>query len=305
MDRVATEHHGVQWQCTKEQTMRIGAHVSAATSADLAIDRAMDIGAEAVQVFASPPQGWSFKPVDEKVAADFKIKAREHNIGPNVLHAIYLVSLGSDDEALVNRGKGSLKKYMNAAGDIGAMGVIFHLGSHKGKGFEAVLDQVASNIKDVLAESPDDVLLMLENSAGMGNHIGSKFSELGTMMHEIDDPRVKVCLDTQHSFAAGYDLTTPESVANVMLEFDHEIGLQHLSAVHCNDSKPPLGGAVDRHENIGEGQMGISAFEAIIANHAFKDVPFYLEVPGFENKGPDVQNIETVKEIRERLGVPL
>lgn len=285
--------------------MRIGAHVSTANSADLAIDRALEIGAEAVQVFVSPPQQWSFKPVDEKIATDFKIKAREHNIGPNVIHAIYLVSLGSDDEALVNRGKSSLKKYMNAAGDIGARGVIFHLGSHKGKGFEAVLDQVASNIKDVMAESPEDVFLMLENSAGMGNHIGSKFSELGTMMREIDDPRVKVCLDTQHSFAAGYDLTTPESVANVMAEFDREIGLQHLSAVHCNDSKPPLGGAVDRHENIGEGQMGIGAFEAIMADPAFRNVPFYLEVPGFENKGPDVQNMETVKEIRERLGVPL
>lgn len=285
--------------------MRIGAHVSTANSADLAIDRALEIGAEAVQVFVSPPQGWAFKPVDEKVAADFKTKSLEYNVGPNILHAIYLVSLGSDDEALVSRGKASLKKYMNAALDIGALGVIFHLGSHKGKGFEGVLDQVATHLKEVLSESPEDVYLILENSAGMGNHIGSKFSELGTMMREVGDPRVKVCLDTQHSFAAGYDLTNPEGVAATMEEFDREIGLEHLVAVHCNDSKPPLGGAVDRHENIGEGQMGIGAFEAIMAHAAFRDVPFYLEVPGFENKGPDLQNMETVKEIRERLGVPL
>ena len=194
---------------------------------------------------------------------------------------------------------------MNAALDIGALGVIFHLGSHKGKGFEGVLDQVATHLKEVLSESPEDVYLILENSAGMGNHIGSKFSELGTMMREVGDPRVKVCLDTQHSFAAGYDLTNPEGVAATMEEFDREIGLEHLVAVHCNDSKPPLGGAVDRHENIGEGQMGIGAFEAIMAHAAFSDVPFYLEVPGFENKGPDLQNMETVKEIRERLGVRL
>ena len=280
--------------------MRIGAHVSSSESADLAIDRALNIGAEAVQMFVSPPQGWAFKPIDEKVAADFKAKAREHDIGPNVFHGIYLVSLGSDDAALVSRGKGSLIKYMNAAQELGAMGVIFHLGSHKGRGFEAVLEQVAQGIRDVLDQSPEDVLLILENSAGMGNHVGSKFSELGAMMREVDDPRVQVCLDTQHSFAAGYDLTTPEGVASAMDEFDREIGLQHLVAVHCNDSKPPFGGAVDRHENIGEGQMGLAAFDAILSHPAFRDVPFYLEVPGYENKGPDVRNVETMKEIRRK-----
>ena len=284
--------------------MRIGAHVSSSNSADLAIDRALDIGAEAVQIFVSPPQGWAFKPIDEKVAADFKAKSLEHNIGPNVFHAIYLVSLGSDDETLVSRGKSSLTKYMNAAGDLGALGVIFHLGSHKGKGFEAVLGQVAAGIREVLDQSPEDVMLILENSAGMGNHIGSKFSEIGTMMREVDDPRVQVCLDTQHSFAAGYDLTTPEGVAGVMEEFDREIGLSHLVAVHCNDSKPPFGGAVDRHENIGEGQMGLAAFEAILAHPAFRDLPFYLEVPGYEGKGPDAQNVQTIKEIRGQLAIP-
>ena len=283
--------------------MRIGAHVSTSNSADRAIDRAVDIGAEAVQVFVSPPQGWAFKPVDEKIATDFKLKAQEHNIGPNVFHAIYLVSLGADDEALVSRSKGSLRRYMHAASDLGALGVIFHLGSHKGKGFEAVREQVANGIREVLADSPDDVYLMLENSAGMGNHIGSKFSELGTMLRDIDDPRVQICLDTQHSFAAGYDLRTVEGVSAVMDEFDREIGLQHLKAVHCNDSKAPFGGAVDRHENIGDGQMGIGAFEAVLGHPAFRDVPFYLEVPGYENKGPDAQNVTTMKEIRERLAI--
>jgi deoxyribonuclease-4 len=284
--------------------MRIGAHVSSSESADLAIDRALDIGAEAVQIFVSPPQTWNFKQVDEKVAADFKAKSLEYDIGPNVFHAIYLISLGSDDPALVNRGKSSLTKYMNAAQDLGAMGVIFHLGSHKGRGFEGVLEQVAGGIREVLDQSPEDVMLILENSAGMGNHIGSKFSELGTMMKEIDDPRVKICLDTQHSFAAGYDLSTPEGVASSMEEFDREIGLQHLVAVHCNDSKPPLGGAVDRHENIGEGQMGLAAFDAILSHPAFRDLPFYLEVPGFENKGPDERNVLTMKGIREKLEMP-
>ncbi|MEE8519232.1 MAG: deoxyribonuclease IV [Dehalococcoidia bacterium] len=284
--------------------MRIGAHVSTANSADLAIDRGLEIGAEAVQIFVSPPQGWAFKPVDEKVAADYKAKALEHGFGPTVIHGIYLVSLCSDDPVLVSRGKSSLIKYMNAGQDLGAMGIIFHLGSHKGRGFDTVFDQLVSGIQEVLHESPEDVMLILENSAGMGSHIGSKFSELGKVIRAIDDPRVHVCLDTQHSFAAGYDLTTPEGVAGVMDEFEREIGTEHLVAVHCNDSKPEFGGAVDRHENIGEGHMGLAAFEAICGHPAFRDVPFYLEVPGFEGKGPDAKNVEIMKGIRDKLALP-
>ena len=281
--------------------MRIGAHTRSAGGVDASIDNALKIGAECVQLFPSSPRGWGFKPLDEKVVADFKRKAYENDIGPNVFHGIYLVSLGSDDPALVARGKSSLAKYMNVASDLGVMGVIFHLNSHQGRGFDGVFEQVVGAVREVLSASPDDALLILENSAGMGNHIGSKFSELGAFVRELDDERVQVCLDTQHSFAAGYDLTTPGSVARVMEEFDREIGLEHLVAVHCNDSKPPLGGALDRHENIGEGQMGLAAFEAIVAHPAFRDVPFYLEVPGYDGDGPDARNVETMKSVRSKF----
>ncbi len=282
--------------------MRIGAHVSGSGGIDKAIDRALDIGAECVQIFPSAPQGWGFKEPDELVVAEFRRKAFEHDIGPNVFHAIYLVSLGADDPQLVQRGKMSLAKYMNVAGDLGVRGVIFHLNSHKGRGFDGVFGQVVESIREVLDQSPSDVQLMLENSAGMGNHIGSKFSEIGAFVRELADPRVQVCLDTQHSFAAGYDLRTKESVEAVMDEFDREIGLERLVAVHCNDSKPELGGALDRHENIGEGHMGLAAFESVLAHPAFAEVPFYLEVPGYEGKGPDAANVSTLKAVRERVG---
>ena len=283
--------------------MRIGAHTRSAGGVDASIDNALEIGAECVQLFPSSPRGWGFKPLDEKTVAEFKRKAYENDIGPNVFHGIYLVSLGSEDPALVARGKSSLTKYMNVASDLGVMGVIFHLNSHQGRGFDGVFAQVVGAVREVLDASPDDAMLILENSAGMGNHIGSKFSELGAFLRELDDERVQVCLDTQHSFAAGYDLTTPESVAGVMEEFDREIGLEHLVAVHCNDPKPPLGGALDRHENIGEGQMGLAAFEAIVAHPAFRDVPFYLEVPGYDGDGPDARNVDTMKSVRSKFEV--
>nr|ABZ09356.1 putative AP endonuclease family 2 [uncultured marine microorganism HF4000_APKG7H23] len=283
--------------------MRLGAHVSAAGGIDLAIDRGVEIGAEAVQIFASSNQQWAFKPLDEKQTASFKTKALEHSIGPNVLHGIYLVTLGTEEPELLRRGVQSLVNYMNAAHDLGMLGVVFHLGSHKGAGFEAVFRQVVESMNRVLDNSPDDTLLIMENSAGMGNHIGSKFHELGTLLKEVGSPRVKVCLDTQHSFAAGYDLTTPEAVAGTLRQFDGEIGLEHLAAIHCNDSKRDLGAGVDRHENIGEGYMGLEAFEAILAAPALRDVPFYLEVPGFEGHGPDRRNMDIIKSIREKQAI--
>ena len=284
--------------------MRIGAHVSSAGGVDKVVDRALEIGAEAVQIFVSPPQSFAFKPLEEKPATDFKLQATEHGVGPNALHAIYLLSLANPDESMVRRGIQSLVSYMHAAHDLDMLGVIFHLGSHKGVGFDGVYRPLIESLNRVLDNSPEDTHLILENSAGMGNHVGSKFSELGAILKGLADPRVKVCLDTQHSFAAGYDLTSPEGVAKVMEEFDREIGLQELVAVHCNDSKPPFCGAVDRHENIGEGQMGLAAFEAVVGHPAFRNVPFYLEVPGYEKKGPDKPNVDTIKAIREKQAIP-
>ena len=285
--------------------MRLGAHVSAAGRLDLAIDRAVEIGAEAVQIFVSPPQGWAFKPLDEKHVASFKAKALEHGVGPNALHGIYLVSLGTQNTENLRKGIQMLVNYMNAAHDLGMLGVIFHLGSHGGLGFDGVFRQVIESMNRVLDNSPDDVMLIVENSAGMGNHIGSRFSELGAIVKELGSPRVAVCLDTQHGFAAGYDVTTPEGVAAVVAEFDQEVGLDRLVAVHCNDSKPPLAGGVDRHENIGRGHMGLTAFESIMASPAFEKAPFYLEVPGMEGKGPDRQNLDILKGIRDKLAIPV
>jgi deoxyribonuclease-4 len=185
---------------------------------------------------------------------------------------------------------------------LGAAGVIFHGGSHKGVGFDAVLDQAAAALQDVLDRSPSDVWLIIENSAGMGSHIGASFQEIGRLMRAVDSPRMMVCLDTEHTFAAGYNLADPESIDSVMEEFDSEIGLSRLVAVHANDAKVPHGSGVDRHENIGDGYLGLAGFEVIMGHPAFQGVPFLLEVPGADKKGPDKENVDRLKDIRKRLG---
>ncbi|MBI4311594.1 MAG: deoxyribonuclease IV, partial [Chloroflexi bacterium] len=144
--------------------------------------------------------------------------------------------------------------------------------------------------------------LIIDNSAGMGNHIGSTFHEIGRIMQAVADPRMKVCLDTQHCFAAGYNVATKDGLDAAMAEFDREVGLANLAAVHANDSKQALASGVDRHENIGEGHIGLDGFLNILRHPAFRDVPFLLEVPGFENKGPDKRNVDILKELRTRAG---
>ncbi len=283
--------------------MRIGAHVSTAGGLDKAVDRAAELGAEALQCFCSSPQGWAFKPIPDAQATAFRQKAQAAGIGPAFLHGIYLVNLGTTNEENLAKGIDSLANYMNVASAIGAVGVIFHAGSHKGAGYDGIFQQTVASLKTVLSRSPVDVSLIIENSAGMGDHIGSKFHEIGRIMDAVGDSRLKVCLDTQHSFAAGYDITTREGIDAVMKEFDLEIGADNLVAVHANDSKVALASGVDRHENIGEGQMGADAFVAIMKHPAFQDVPFILEVPGFENKGPDKQNMDILRDLRSKAGL--
>ncbi len=282
--------------------MKIGAHVSAAGGLEKCIDRAVAIGAETIQIFASGPQSWRPGTHSDAAIAALRQRAAEAGIAPLFLHGVYLINLASADPVLVNRSVGSLKQYMQFAAKAGAEGVIFHIGSHKGTGFEAVLPQIVAAITAVLQATPGDTALILENSAGQGGSIGSRFAELGAIIRAVDSPRVKVCLDTCHCLAAGYDVRTPDGVAATLEEFEREVGLARLVAVHANDSKAGLGSGLDRHENIGQGQIGEDGFRALLAHPAFREVPFLLEVPGLEGEGPDKPNVDILKRLAAEVG---
>ncbi|MEC9308543.1 MAG: deoxyribonuclease IV [Chloroflexota bacterium] len=281
--------------------MRIGAHVSSAGGISKAIGRGVEIGCETIQIFGSSPQSWTFTPINEIEIEAFRSLADENQIRPIFLHCIYLINLGSSNPDNLVKGIDSLINYMTLANQIDAEGIIFHPGSHKGSGFEAIFSQVTDSIKQVLDKSPEGPSLCLENMAGMGQHIGASFAELGEIVKSIDHPKLRICLDTQHSFAAGYDIRTPQGVANMMEEFESEIGIGKLAAVHANDSKQPLGSGIDRHENIGQGLIGESGFAALMSHSTLDNTPFLLEVPGFAGKGPDRSNIDILKTIRSRI----
>lgn len=283
--------------------MKIGAHVRTAGGTDLAIDRAQEMGAETIQVFSGAPQAWRRKTYKDEEVESYKKKVAETGIEPAFIHGLYLINLASQKPDLLAKSLDALTQEMQAAHLIGAKGVIFHLGSHQGAGYDQCVEQLIEYVGKVLDATPDDTWLILENSAGQGGSIGSTFAELGRILRDARSDRVKVCIDTQHAFAAGHDWTTKEGTAKAMDEFDKEVGVANLAAVHANDSKIELGGGRDRHENIGDGHIGRPGFINILSHPAFAEVPFLLEVPGFEDDGPDARNVEILKGIREEAGV--
>jgi deoxyribonuclease-4 len=278
--------------------MRIGAHVSTSGAIPRAIDRAVQIGAECVQVFVGAPHRWAHLPYTDEDIEEFKRRATAHMIGPNVVHALYLVNLASPDSLLQSRSIESLIDQMRWTEALGALGLIVHIGSRVGRGSpEEALDRAVEGIGAVLQHARSAKFL-IENTAGMGTSIGSSFAEIGEIIRRLDgDERLAVCLDTAHAFESGHDFSTPDGLEAVLDEFDRELGLDRLAAIHVNDSKTPLGSNVDRHENIGQGYLGEATLELFMRHPAVQHLPFFLEVPGFGRKGPDRENIDLVRRL--------
>jgi len=282
--------------------MRIGAHVSAAERLDKCLDRAAELGCEALQIFASAPQSWRPVSHTREAMAELRRRCQECGDPPLYVHAIYLINLASADPAHVERSVASLAEALRFCEATGARGAIFHVGSHKGAGFADVLPRVATAMTRALEEAPGNSLLIVENSAGAGNTVAGTFAELGAIVRTLSSPRVAVCLDTCHLFASGYDIRTPADVERTMAEFDREVGIEKLVVVHANDAKAPLGSGKDRHENIGLGEIGLDGFRAVMAHPAFRETPFILEVPGMDGKsGPDRQNVEILRRLRDEV----
>lgn len=277
--------------------IKIGGHVSAAQHISLVFERAAKIGADCCQFFISPPQQWSQTEHSDEEIELFVKKQAQSNIGPNYIHGTYLINLGASNPEHLQKSIDWLIYAQKTASKLKVTGVIFHLGSHKNAGFESVEKQVCQSIKKVMDSSNDSTQLILETSAGAGGNIGGTFQELGILLKKVNDPRLKVCLDTAHVFAAGHDLRTTKGVQLMLDEFDQQIGLRNLVVVHANDSKFDLQSNKDRHENIGQGFIGKKGFECLFKAKALRDLAFILEVPGFENLGPDQKNINILKSL--------
>ncbi|MGE0228592.1 MAG: deoxyribonuclease IV [Dehalococcoidia bacterium] len=282
-------------------TQPIGAHVSSSGGIWKAVERGEAIEAEAIQIFGSAPQTWRTTKHTPDAYERFRAARSVSGLRAVWLHCPYLPNLAADDDEMWEKSVESVINALTVAESAGAEGVVLHTGSHRGKGIDAVLPRVAAALERILEAAPGAALLALENAAGQGGTIGKDFVELGAILRAVSSPRLAVCLDTCHAYAAGYDLTTSEGMRAMLAEVDGEVGVDRLAVMHANDSKMELGSTRDRHENIGDGHIGAAGFRNILATAEFQQLPMLLEVPGIDGKGPDLENIRRLKALRDEV----
>jgi deoxyribonuclease IV len=277
--------------------MYFGAHVKSGGGVWHAIENGVEIGAEAVQFFAGSPRTWKPTLYKDADVEQFRTMRAESPIRFVVIHTIYLINLATQNEDFYEKSVTSLCGALTAADQLGADAIVTHIGSHQGAGFEAGLERVQQGLRRALADSEGSaVKLLLENTAGAGGTMGVDFRELGQIINAAgSDPRLGICVDTAHIFESGVDLRTREGVDEVVRELDAGCGRDRLVMFHLNDSKTPLGSNRDRHENIGDGDLGEAAFRLLVNEPAFKDLPGILEVPGIDGQGPDKENLARLR----------
>jgi deoxyribonuclease-4 len=280
--------------------MEFGAHMSSSGGIDTAIDRIVAIGGDCVQVFTQSPRMW--RPTNHSAEAieAFRAKRAEHGIGGVVCHALYLCNLAAPDDTIYEKSIATMRTTVDAACAIGADGVIFHVGSHLGAGFEAGLDRTCKALAQVLERCEGDTWLLMENSAGAGGTIGRSLEELPVLLDRLDGhPRLGLCLDSCHLYVSGYDVTDPAKVDDLVRELDERMGIDRLRALHVNDAAAPLGSNRDRHANVLEGEMG-EGLGAFLAHPAFQRLSAYMEVPGKDKQGPDAEEIRKLRDLHAR-----
>jgi deoxyribonuclease-4 len=274
-----------------------GAHCSGGVKK--ALDNAIEMGADAVQLFVQSPRTWRFPNHDPIDLQAFRSKRQEAGI-PALVHALYLVNLAAPDDAIYSKSVDTMCSTVDAACAIEADGVIFHVGSHLGAGFETGLERVVPALEQVLDRCNERTWLLVENSAGAGGTIGRSIDELVAIVDALGrHERLGVCLDSCHLFVSGVDVTDPVVMSALLADVDARIGLDRLRALHANDAKAPLGSNRDRHDNIGEGLIG-EGLGVFLAQAAVQHLPVVLEVPGADGKGPNADEIRKLRELHAR-----
>ena len=276
-------------------TLKIGAHVSVAGGVDNAIERQTEIGGNCGQIFTHSPQVWQDPNIDEEQAERFREGTARDLEGPWVIHTSYLVNLCTPKDDLRAKSLESMQLEVEAASQLDVPFVNVHLGAHTGAGIEGGLDNAASVIDDI--DVPEDVTILIESDAGSGTKLGDDFEHLAGVIDRTETD-IDVCIDTAHTFAAGYDLSTAEGVDETVAEFDDVVGLEHLRCIHLNDSKHDCGTNKDEHAHIGEGYIGEEGMERIINHPDLLDVPLVLETPTEDGRSY-AWNVQRVRELRQ------
>ncbi len=279
--------------------MRIGLHVRMSGGYASAVERATELGCTAMQIFSSNPRSYRPSKMDLPGLQAFAEMRRSAGLDPCVIHTPYLINLASEDPKVLNGSIGLLKNDLATAARGHIRYVNTHLGSYgkrdRNEGFAAICNALETVLEDI----DENVVLVLENSAGAGSLAGGTIEELGRFVNSVDHPQLGVCLDTAHAWAAGYEINSKAGVDRFIGEAEEKIGLERLHVFHFNDTEVPLGAARDRHFHIGQGQIGFEGFRALLAHRELSDKTAILETPGED--ADDERNVQTILAIERGL----
>ena len=281
--------------------MRLGVHAGIQHGLLPAVDYALRLGCTALQIFSSNPRTYRPAALDRPAFAAFAERCAAAGIAPTVIHTAYLINLASDDPKITAGSLRLLKADLEAAAAGGIAYVNTHLGSYGERDRQQGFAQVVRALEEALTSIPPGVTLVMENSAGAGNLCGGTLEELGAFVRALDHPQLGVCLDTAHSWAAGYEINSQAGVDAFVALAAREIGLDRVNLFHFNDTQIPLGGHRDRHYHIGEGLIGFEGFRALAAHPELRGKAAILETPGDE--ADDARNMQTIRLIFEGAGV--
>ncbi len=277
--------------------IKVGLHVSISGTIDQAADRARELGCDTFQIFTRNPRGWKYKKLDRDEAEEFKRKTGSYKLNPAVAHMPYLPNLSSPKKLIYNKSLKSLSAELDRCATLGIPYLVTHLGSHLGKGADLGLERIVGAVNQAIGENEGNAMLLLENTAGTKNSMGSSFEDIKRIVGRVErKKRVGICFDTAHAYAAGYDLRTPQAVDNTLKKFGSILGLDLLKVIHLNDSQVGLGSGRDRHEHIGLGYIGYDGFKAFFRHEAVRNLPFIMETP-IDDRRDEVGNMQRVREL--------
>jgi deoxyribonuclease-4 len=278
---------------TKTRGPLLGAHMSIAGGVDKALLLGKTVDCDAIQIFTKSSRQWAAKAYTKEEIELFGLNRKATGITTVIAHDSYLLNLGSPDDALRKRSLAAFIDELERCEVLGVSNLVAHPGSHVGAGEDEGIKTIACSLDEVHKACPGyKVKVTLEITAGQGSNLGYRFEQIARMIDSTkESDRLRVCFDTEHAFAAGYDIRTKEGYERTFTEFDEAIGIDRLAAFHLNDSKKEFNSRVDRHEHIGKGHIGVEAFRFLVNDSRFWGLPMCLETP----KGPDL------KEDRENL----
>ncbi len=277
--------------------MLVGAHISISGSIDMAVDRALKLGCNTFQIFTRNPRGWQQSHLTEESIQLFRKKLSSSNLMLPLIHMPYLPNIASPVDQTYNRSVEVLTEELRRSSLLAVPYVVTHVGSHLGSGIKRGMARVVDACNKALELSGGSSTILLENTAGTRNSVGSTFEHLSEMIRRIKpQERIGICLDTCHAFAAGYDLRTVYDVRHTLELLHSIIGIDFLKAVHVNDSKGSLGEGLDRHEHLGMGQIGEGGLRAFLNQKPLRKVPTIIETP-IDGRRDDVGNLKKLREL--------